>query len=497
MLQETTRAVVFVFAGLALGLACAAAAGERAFHHDHILGTSFDLIVWGTADQAALVERTVLDEIERIRRIISTYDPASEVNRLRMSQPARCSPELIEVLRDYEQFNQRSTGAYNAQIGELIAVWKAAQNAQKLPDATVLAALAARASAPAWRIDGQDVVRLTNTKLSLDSLGKGYIITKALAAARAAVPDVEAVLLNIGGDIRIYSRADSHRTMLIAVADPFHPEDNSPPLTRVRLDNAAISTSAGYERGYDIAGKHYSHILDPRTGYPACGVASATVIASDNTTANALATTLCVLQPPQGLELVQNTPGASALIIAADGRQFRSSGFSALEAPPAAAALPQPNAAWPKDFQVSLSITLKAQTTRRKPKRAMVAIWIENDRGQPVRNIAIWGNERKYFKDLPGWWSFAKNQQRVVNAVTRASRPAGRYRVVWDGLDDAGKPVAQGTYKLTVEANREHGRHVLEKAAITCGNEKASVVVKESVEWEPADLTYGPKMEQQ
>ena len=113
----------------------------------------------------------------------------------------------------------------------------------------------------------------------------------------------------------------------VGVQDPHHPEDNAPAIARCCLHDHAIATSGGYERFYTIDGKRHSHIFDPRTGRSADGAASATVIADDNVTANALATTLCVLTPVEGLRLAAATPGVECLLVTKDGKQFRSAGF--------------------------------------------------------------------------------------------------------------------------------------------------------------------------
>src|SRR5580704_7309320 len=92
------------------------------FHHDHIIGTSLDL--WLAAPDeaaAAAAEQAILNEIERLRRIFSTYDPQSEISRLnRTAQPCATSPEMLEVLRAYEVWQRRSHGAFNGQLGELV-----------------------------------------------------------------------------------------------------------------------------------------------------------------------------------------------------------------------------------------------------------------------------------------------------------------------------------------------------------------------------------------
>ena len=150
---------------------------------------------------------------------------------------------------------------------------------------------------------------------------------------REQLPDVKGALINIGGDIHVWGAAPNGGAWTVAVADPARHADNAPPLTQLVLNGGAVSSSGDYERGFTIGGTHYSHILDPRTGRPANRVTSVTVIAPANAIANAVATTLSVLEPEQGMALVRATPGAEAMLVTADGAVMRSSGFSRYERP--------------------------------------------------------------------------------------------------------------------------------------------------------------------
>src|SRR6185369_5073049 len=138
--------------------------------------------------------------------------------------------------------------------------------------------------------------------------------------------------------------------------------------------------SGGYERFYTIGGKRYSHIFDPRTGRPAGGAAGATVVAPDNVAANALATTLCVLPPEEGLKLVASVPGAECLIIAADGRRFRSAGLKLFEVSAGRTFVPQdkkdekPADAWPEGFQVTVAVELPSVNSPRY-RKPYTAVW--------------------------------------------------------------------------------------------------------------------------
>lgn len=484
---------------LALPLTRATEPEVFAFHHEGVLGTSLDLqVAAADAPQAAAAESAVLAEIERMRKILSTYDPASEISRLNAATgTVKCSQELLDVLAGYDWWNAKSGGAYNGHLGDLIRVWRAAEQAGALPAAAALQRTVAALRVPAWKIDAaaRTVTRTTAQPLNVDSLGKGYIISKAAAVARAKAP--QGFLLNIGGDIFAGGRA-----WKVGVADPKSSADNSPPLTEVNLKDLAISTSAAYERGYTIAGKRHSHILDPRTGFPAVGVASATVVAANSAVSNALATTLCVLKPDEGLAFAKTIPGVACLIVAADGRQLRTANFAALEGrPPTAVVLTQPTkaGAWPAGFQVTLALTLKTPTAggggKQRVKRPYVAVWIEDAEGKRVRTVAVWGNQPKYMPDLREWWKVAREDREWAATITRATRSAGSHRVAWDGMDDKGGPLPPGTYTVVLEVNREHGTYCIERGTIACARTAAQGKIPASAEFAEAQIAFGPPVQ--
>ncbi len=156
---------------------------EFTFQHENILGTSLDLVVvTADADEARRCERVVLDEIERLRRLLSTYDPASAISRVnRTTGPVPCAPELLDVLAQYEVWQRRSGGALNGQLGELVRTWKEAEKQNRLPDDTALRALVERVARPAWRIDAAagTVTRLTDQQINVNAIGRGYILSRA------------------------------------------------------------------------------------------------------------------------------------------------------------------------------------------------------------------------------------------------------------------------------------------------------------------------------
>lgn len=504
-------------AGPLASTAAGAGFAPREFHfrHDFILGTSLDLTVFASdAGAAEACEDAVLGEVERLRRILSAYDPAGELSAVnRSSHPVRVSAELVEGLRFYEYWTRRTGGAFSARLDELIRLWREAARTGVEPDPIALAAAAERARGPGWIIDeaALTVSRIGAPAINVDSVGKGYVVGRALAAGRNAALGITGVLLDVGGDIAVSGDCPGSRDgdWPVGIAYPRRSEDNVVPALCVRLRDRAIATSAGYERSYVVGGRAYPHILDPRNGRPAGGALSATVIAPDSITAGALATTLCVLPVAEGLALVGQTPGVECLLVDSGGALHRSEGFAAYEAEPVeagvagsplavsaqagagvAAAAADP---WPDKYEVRIGIALVQPTTGKKIRRPYVAVWIEDAAGKPVRTLEVWGNEAKYQKDLTVWWRFAGRDSRLIRAVTRATRAPGRYRLVWDGADDRGKPVDRGTYTVKVEVHREYGRHVTQSGAIECRAQKASTTLAKTDENDDTVVEYGSK----
>jgi thiamine biosynthesis lipoprotein ApbE len=459
-----------------------AALEPYSFGQEFVLGTSMDLIVRAlTSADAFECRRQVLGEIERLRQILSTYDPSSTI-RQKMAGANAGAPELDELLAAYEIWNARSGGVVTAGLGGVVELWKQAGRLGTLPTGDALRAAAA--------------ARLA---LNVDALGKGYIIDRAVGVARRFAP---AGLLNIGGDIRAWGDV----TWTIGVADPHNSADNAPWLTSFGLRDAAVATSGDYARYQLIAGRRYSHIIDPRTLQPVQQITSVTVVAADALDANALATAGSILGADDGHRLAE-TYGAKGQLFLGTGGSARAGG--AIPAPQKLQTKPSQEAesaqAWPAGYEVSIEVALKdlaqpapgQEASRRggrgRYRRPYVAVWVQDDSGKPIRTISVWGNQPRWVPELSYWWKAIGGDESAIPATTRATRPPGKYTVTWDGKDDAGNAAPRGTYTITMEINREHGRHVKESATIECAASPTTAALKATPESNESTVTFGPR----
>ena len=492
-------ASLWVAAPVVLAMVAAIAAGasgaedEHSFHRDHIIGTSFDMKVRGvTRAQAEACQKAALAEIDRLDKILNSRDAESEISRLSASKDEfKCSTDLYNIMSACNSWRIRTAGAFNANVGELSALWRAAAKSNQAPDPKNLADAAKRVKAIYWRLSSRSrTVKLTGKPhLMVEGLAKGYIIDKALAAARKQAPRARGLLIDIGGDIATWSASkDNADKWLVDIADPFSSENNAPPMATLNVTNRSVATSGSYARGFKIGSKRYSHIIDPRSGQPANGVISATVVAGDTSSADALATTLCVLAPSRGLALVNRLANTECLIVAADGKKYPSRKWipqavaKSTDPPkPTSGAGSDPNR-WPEGYGVRIGLTLRKNPPSRKKKkyhRPYVGVMIVSPSGRPVKTLALWVERKtKYDKELRGWYGMGRDYRaKTRRAVSRSTRPPGSYTLLWDGRDDDGKPVKRGLYGVFIEISREGGSRVSMRANIKCGTSPHSAAM--------------------
>jgi thiamine biosynthesis lipoprotein ApbE len=459
---------------------------SSSWHHDGILGTSADFtFVAASSASAARAERVALAEIERLRRVLSSWDDSSELARLfAVGALEHPSADLLTVLDRYTVWNARSAGAYSARVGELTTLWRAAAATGTEPAVGEIARVVRDVAAPAWRVDGSRLVALTAHRVDLNSLGKGYIIDRALRAVRDSVRDLRGALINIGGDIHVWGAAPTGGPWSVAVADPARHADNARPLTRLEVTDGAVSSSGDYERGITIGARRYSHIFDPRSGRPVDHLTGVTVIAPENATANALATSLSVLTPDEGLALVRSLPGVEAMLVSADGTVRRSPGFARYErpvAPPSAAAA-----------VITAKLAIDVTPTVANRHQPFVAVWITDTLGKHLRTVAFWGDKPKFLHEMSKWWGLNRNDQPLIDAVTRATRPAGKYTLEWDGLDQKGNPVAASTYTFWLEVGFEDGAHSAKSVTLTCGRAPTTGQIPTAAAFTGAEISCEP-----
>lgn len=472
-------------------------------HFENVMGTSLDIKTQASADDAAHeAEAAIISEIARASKILSSYDSSSEFSQWMRSAgvPMKVSPELAEVLSAFDVWRARTAGALDPATEAMSALWGQAARDDRLPTAAELQQAVAQVRQRHWIVDraSSTATRTSDVPLRLNSFTKSYIVDRAAEHA-LDVRGVSGVLINAGGDVVVRG----NWTETVGVADPVANADNAGPLAILAVRDAVVATSGGYKRGFDINGRHYSHVIDPRTGQPTGHVLSATVVSSNAIEAGALATAFCVLTPAESAALARTLPAVEFALSLENGQRVESAGWRNLEVrPPSRPRLTSPietvYAAEQSTGAAGGHLTINLELARMSgmARRPYVAVWIEDKDHFPVRTVALWyDGKSRYLPELRAWYradrlrAMAEGSQ-IVDAVTSATRTAGKYTLQWDGKDNAGKPVPAGKYTVFIEASREHGTNQVIRQEIDLPGASKHVDLPGGTEISGASLDY-------
>lgn len=273
-----------------------------------------------TAGQQAVT--AARDKIAELETLLSTYRDDSElsrVNREAAATPVPVSPVTIHLIEQALAYSERTRGAFDITVPPLVEIWKTAARNDRLPDPCSIAAALSRTGFQAVKLQPEGTVSFARSgiQLNVNAIAKGYIVDAALEELRR--PGIQAALVEIGGEIGCFGENKPGIPWTIGIQDPFSPDNNDQtsqqPLWSLELKDCAIATSGNYRRYLTIDGKKYSHIIDPRTGYPVKNAPSVTVIAANTTEADALATAVSVLGVAAGIALIESFPQAEVLLV--------------------------------------------------------------------------------------------------------------------------------------------------------------------------------------
>lgn len=249
----------------------------------YAMGTEYTMDLYGAnSTKLAGAAEQASEEVKRIDQLLSNYIPDSElskVNREAYEHPVTVSPELFSLLQQCMTDSRESQGSFDITVGPLMKVWGFYKGSGRLPHrAEIRTALNQIGYQNVELDDAHRSVRFKKAGMSLDpgGIGKGYAVDKMAFVLRKN--GVTSALIS-GGGSSIYgigAPPDDSRGWYIRIRDPKNEKKTA---AEIYLKDNSVSTSGNYEKFFFAEGKLYSHIMDPRTGYPAEGMLSVSVIA--------------------------------------------------------------------------------------------------------------------------------------------------------------------------------------------------------------------------
>ena len=318
--------------------------GATRFHlNPHaVMGTQTKLTAVLGANEGARA-RQALERAERALRDVETkmssWLDSSELSRFNTapaSEITPLSPETLQVLQAARTVARDTNGAFDVTCRPIIELWKQAKKTKKVPAAAMLAAAREQSRWDHIEILPDGATKTSATaSVDLGGIAKGFGIDQAAEAL--IVSGAVGGLVDVGGDIRCFGRRDTGGAWQVGIRSPFTPEESI--FAVLSIGDGAVCTSGNYLRYAEIDGKRYSHIVDPRMGWPVDAAPSVTVVAKTAMTADAWATALSVLGAA-GLKLLPAGEGIEAMIVEGGPDDYRihySDGFEELlsQRPPA------------------------------------------------------------------------------------------------------------------------------------------------------------------
>lgn len=285
------------------------------------MGTECELAVVASKVRASWALTRAEDALRNVESLMSVHIKASELSRFNAGDKGeyRFSPELMKVLHAAGRFHEQTDGAFDVTCYPLIQLWKRCKADGRLPSEAEIAEARKLVGMKHLRIGSDGVTKLTDgVMVDLGGIAKGYAIDRAIEAMIEA--GAEGGLVNVGGDLRCFGTDEDGKPWPVKIRHPF---DKSHICATLSVTEASVATSGDYHRYFEISGKRYSHIVDPRTGQtlPQGHAPSVTVISlpvadtpPSAAAADAWATAISVLGLA-GIKLIDKHPGLEAMII--------------------------------------------------------------------------------------------------------------------------------------------------------------------------------------
>lgn len=320
------------------------------------MGSLFEVTAYGEKERCSKGIDAALSEVARIERLLSIYRPESSVagvNRFSKKGRVPLPPEVLQLLSRALHYAERSGGAFDPTAGPLISLWGfgPGKERERPPGKEEVLFLLQRVGYKNVQIDFHEegiLLSRPGIELNLGGIGKGYAVDRAILKLKES--GIAVGMVNCGSTMYGLGIPPGQPGWRVAIQHPRLQRGRTGPVT---LCDEALSTSGDYERFFTFQGGRFSHLIDPRSGYPVEGMAGVSVTASSAMEADALSTAAFVLGDKDGKKLLEGFPGVEGMLI----REERNTRLSS-SSTPGWRAVPAPRPIGRRQFLAIASLAL-------------------------------------------------------------------------------------------------------------------------------------------
>jgi len=310
-----TKGIIVILLFMAIGLQISA---QQPYKRTlKLMGSRFEItVVANNQTEADTYIDLAVAEISRIEKLISSWDADSETSKINANaglKPVQVSPELFSLIERAIRISQLTDGAFDISYASMDRIWKFDGSMTEMPSEETIKASVARVGFQNIELDksaSSVFLKKEGMKIGFGAIGKGYAADKAKTLLMNK--GVAAGIINASGDMNTWGKQPNGDYWKVAITNPMN---KNKAFALLPLKEGAVVTSGDYEKYVSFNGKRYAHIIDPRTGYPATGIISATVFAPQAELADALATSIFVMGIDVGLDRINQLPQIECIII--------------------------------------------------------------------------------------------------------------------------------------------------------------------------------------
>lgn len=282
-----------------------------------LMGSRFDItVVAKDPVEGDVYIDMAISEITRIEKLISSWDEnsqTSEINRNSGIKPVKVDPELFDLIQRGIGISKLTDGAFDISYASMDKIWKFDGSMTVMPPEDSIKASVAKVGYHNIILDKENhtvFLKLEGMKIGFGAIGKGYAADRAKELLKSK--GVVAGIINASGDMNTWGKQPDGKEWKVAITNPM---DKNKVFALLPITNGAVVTSGNYEKYVTFNDIRYTHIIDPRSGYPATGIISVTVFAPKAELADALATSVFVMGIEVGLNRIEQLPQVECIII--------------------------------------------------------------------------------------------------------------------------------------------------------------------------------------
>ena len=286
---------------------------EYIYNSGQVFGTFYNIQYQSAQDYQNEIDSV----LSTVNQSLSTYDPTSVISKVNQNIPTELDNHFIRVFKAGQSISEQTGGAFDMTVSSLVNAWGFGFKKMEFPDSTLIDSLMSFVGYRNIQLSENQITKTNlNYEIDASAIAKGYGVDVVVELLESY--QIENYLVEIGGEIRLKGKSPKNRNWTVGIDVP---EESSIKLSSnlqeaISVGEGAVATSGNYRQFYYKDGKKYAHTIDPQTGYPVNhNLLSATVVAPDCMSADALATAAMVMGVEKTKELSKHLEGINFYLI--------------------------------------------------------------------------------------------------------------------------------------------------------------------------------------